>query len=63
MVKATGETQYIYLIVMAYIGYLGWKPQLEEMPKGEKYIYLKYLYIPGVHCRHEILLWEWKGKL
>lgn len=62
MVKTTGETQCIYLIVMAYIGYLGWKPQLEEMPKGEKYIYFKYLYMPGVHCRHEILLWEWKGK-
>lgn len=35
MVKTSGETQYIYLIVMAYIGYMGWKPEPEEMPKGE----------------------------
>lgn len=63
MVENTGETQYIYLIIIAYVGYQGWKPQLEEMPKGEKYICFKYLYMPGVHCRHEILLWEWKGKL
>lgn len=62
MVKTSGETQCIYLIVIAHIKYQGWKPQLEEMPKGEEYIYFKYLYMPGVHCRHEILLWECKGK-
>lgn len=38
MVKTIGETQYIYLIIMAYIGYLGWKPYPEEMQKERSII-------------------------
>lgn len=59
--KTTSEAQCIYSIVMACTGYLCWKLKLEEMPNGENYICLKYLYMPGVHGRYEILLGSGKA--